>query len=73
MPIGLQPNVTPVELVIGGWGNYRSVIRRRPQGEDAGAVDSWDPVVSYDYSNIEYWMDWSESRIRFGRVCAVGS
>lgn len=64
-------DVTPMELVIGGWGNYRCVIRQKPQADAIADTSYPDPVLSYEYQNIEYWMDWSPTSVRFGRVCST--
>jgi hypothetical protein len=57
------------EIIIGGWGNGRIVIRDRPQGDELAAADDvWPVLRSDDYT--DFWVTFSSDTIAFGSVCA---
>jgi hypothetical protein len=57
------------EIVIGGWGNGRIVIRDRPQGDELAAADDVWPVLRSD-DFTDFWITFSSDTIAVGSVCA---
>lgn len=55
------------ELIIGGWGNGRIVIRDRPQGDELGALnDVWPVLDNSEYR--DFWISFTATRIAIGQV-----
>eukprot|EP00947_MAST-08B_sp_MAST-8B-sp1_P002408 g2408.t1 len=66
---GCWTNTTAYEIVIGGWNNTQSAIRRSTQGANK-AVATTDGINSnWTY----FWADASGGLVRFGRGTTVGS
>ena len=58
------------EIVIGGWGNKKSVIRRRNQGSNL-VTQQTDNIVS-STEDRSFWADANNGYVRLGRGSTIG-
>ena len=64
-------NVDMNEVVIGGWNNTKSVIRRAPQDDEGSATLETIDILSCTETRY-FWIEWGGNRVRVGRGSVVG-
>lgn len=63
-----ETTAEPWQIIIGGWNNGRSVIRKSIYNEVA-AADTPNMLSTSEFRS--FWISWAGSTIEFGKVCVV--
>eukprot|EP00941_MAST-03F_sp_MAST-3F-sp1_P001215 g1215.t1 len=59
------------EIVIGGWGGNKSVIRLRPQGR--AVVEDNNGSFLDENMKKDFWIEWDDTFLKVGRGLTIGS
>lgn len=62
-------SILTYEIAIGGWGNKKSAIRKKKQGDNLSIIDH-SPVDCNNYK--EFWISWINGVISVGYGLTVG-